>query len=399
LINTQEEFYTTESYRLNGKEIEAIELKAELLVNGVALDDSALKGVGTKYKEQIHWLFEWDFERHDTGKIPDDFELPDGTIVQFRKYSKSPFTIKADNDSLTLLNEGNFITEVKWIPRPEYYSKKTDDGTVMSQVAQIRGTDCLSVCYMNFCGFFKTDDQCRFCNIVPTKMEKKGDVISHKYVEQIGQTAEAAFKDVAKHVVLTGGWLPDGKEIKQCVETINVIKKYTGSNNVPGCAITSAPSTEEIHELHDSGISLLAFDLEIWDPKLFEEICPGKSKVVGREKWIAALKQAAEIHGQGKVAAGFVTGLEPKESFLEGAQYLAGNGVVPINFVWSPGPGSAYEGQRPPSAQWYLDLTTKLVDIWEDYGLGSYEESAAVWCHKCTNNTLYNDELRRRHSA
>jgi len=95
------------------------------------------------------------------------------------------------------------------------------------------------------------------------------------------------------------------------------IKKYTGSNNVPGCAITSAPSNEEIYDLHDSGISLLAFDLEIWDPKLFEEICPGKSKVIGREKWLAALLQAAEIHGQGKVAAGFVTGLEPKESSLK----------------------------------------------------------------------------------
>jgi len=83
---------------------------------------------------------------------------------------------------------------VKWLLRPEYYSKKTDDGTAMSQVAQIRGLDCLSVCYMNFCGFFKTDDQCRFCNIVPTKMEKKGDVISHKYVEQIGQTAGLLLK-------------------------------------------------------------------------------------------------------------------------------------------------------------------------------------------------------------
>jgi hypothetical protein len=113
-----------ESYQLNGGKIEAIELKAELLVNGVTLDDSALKGVDKKYKKQIHWLFEWYFERHDTGKISDDFELPDGSIIQLRKYSKLPFTIKSDNDSLVLLNEGKFITDVKWLPRPEYYSKK-----------------------------------------------------------------------------------------------------------------------------------------------------------------------------------------------------------------------------------------------------------------------------------
>jgi len=366
----------------------------------VELDDSALKGVGKEYKEQIHWLFEWDFERHDTAKIPDDFELQDGTIVQLRKSSISPFTIKANNGSLVLEHEKKFVTEVNWLPRPGYYSSKTDDGEVMSKVAQIRGADCLSICYMNYCGYFKTNDQCKFCNIVPTKMEKKGDVVSHKYVEQIGQTAANAFKDVAKHAVLTGGWLPDGQEIKQCIETINAIKKYTGANNVPGCAITSAPVNEsEIYDLHDSGIALLAFDLEIWDPKLFNEICPGKSKVIGRERWISALEQATEIHGQGKVAAGFVTGLEPKKSFLEGAEYLATKGIVPINFVWSPGPGSAYEGQRPPSAQWYLDLTTKLVNIWEDYGLGSYNSSDPVWCYRCTNNTLYNDEVRKRYGA
>jgi hypothetical protein len=97
-------------YRLKGKELEAIELKAELLVEGVNINISALNGVGEKYKEQIHWLFEWDFERHYKEKIPDDFELPDGTIVQLRKYSRSPFTIKAKNDSLSLFHEEKFIT-------------------------------------------------------------------------------------------------------------------------------------------------------------------------------------------------------------------------------------------------------------------------------------------------
>jgi hypothetical protein len=384
-------------YRLKGKELEAIELKAELLIEGVNINTSALNGVGEKYKEQIHWLFEWDFERHDKEKIPDDFELPDGTIVQLRKYSRSPFTINSNNDSISLFHEEKFITEIKWIPRPEYYNSETDDGTLMSKVAQIRGTDCLSICYMNYCGYFKTETQCKFCNIVPTKMDKKEDVVNYKFTEQLGQTAARAFRDVAKHAVFTGGWLPNGKETEQCIKAINAVKEYVGGNKVPGCAIVSAPTSDsEIYDLHDSGISLLAFDLEIWNPMLFKEICPGKSKTVGRDRWIDALEKSAEIHGEGKIVAGFVTGLEPKESFLEGAEYLAGKGVVPINFVWSPGPGSAYEGERPPSAQWYVDLTSKLVNIWEDYGLGSFNSSSPVWCHKCTDNTLYNDEVRRR---
>ncbi len=58
-------------------------LKAALLTKGIRADAECLKEVGKKYKEQNHGLFGWDFEDHVDMKLPDDFCLPDGTVVEF----------------------------------------------------------------------------------------------------------------------------------------------------------------------------------------------------------------------------------------------------------------------------------------------------------------------------
>lgn len=77
-------------------------LKAALLTEGVQADKESLRDVGTKYKEQNHGLFGWDFENHVNVKLPDDFCLPNGTIVQFRLNSKSPYHVKTDAHQIKL---------------------------------------------------------------------------------------------------------------------------------------------------------------------------------------------------------------------------------------------------------------------------------------------------------
>ena len=63
-------------------------LKAALLTEGIRSDPESVREVGTIYKEQNHGLFGWDFENHIEQKLPDDFSLPDGTVVQYRLNSK-----------------------------------------------------------------------------------------------------------------------------------------------------------------------------------------------------------------------------------------------------------------------------------------------------------------------
>ena len=63
------------------KDYAYLELKADLLVEGVWATSEALSEVGKTYKEQNHGLFGWDFEDHAEIVLPDDFLLLDGTVV------------------------------------------------------------------------------------------------------------------------------------------------------------------------------------------------------------------------------------------------------------------------------------------------------------------------------
>src|SRR5512143_2327641 len=126
-----------------------LELKAELLVEGIKATPAALSQVGKKYKEQNHGLFGWDFEDHVGMSLPDDFLLPDGTVVQFRKNSKSPYEIDARGDHLTLSKGAEEVCHVRWIPRPAYYLTKTQNGNSMVKIGQVGGEDCLFFCYQN----------------------------------------------------------------------------------------------------------------------------------------------------------------------------------------------------------------------------------------------------------
>ena len=116
-----------------------LELKASLLVEGVKASKSALTGLGTKYKEQNHGLFGWDMEDHGDLALPDDFRLPDGSIVQFRMNSSSPFCVQVKDEALVLSRNGCDVCEVEWIKRPAFYDLRVEQDKKMIQIGQIGG--------------------------------------------------------------------------------------------------------------------------------------------------------------------------------------------------------------------------------------------------------------------
>src|SRR4030042_2062882 len=93
-----------------------LELKAELLVEGIRANPEALREVGVKYKEQNHGLFGWDFEDHVGKMLPDDFLLPNGTVVQFRQNSRSPYLVARKDKGLVLSRDEEELCPVESLP-------------------------------------------------------------------------------------------------------------------------------------------------------------------------------------------------------------------------------------------------------------------------------------------
>jgi biotin synthase-related radical SAM superfamily protein len=369
-----------------------LQLKAELLVNGINATSEALKEVGQKYKEQNHGLFGWDFEDHSNIALPDDFVLPDDTIVQFRRNSNSRYLIDKIGSGLILKEGEKEICGVEWLLRPVFYSKKTISNNCMVKIGQVGGKDCLFFCYQNYCSHFSKNEQCLFCNLVATSTTYDS-VLRKKDSDDIGEVAKAAFSEGrVRHVLLTGGCFNHQKEIEVVSSIVKSIKEHTGFSAVPGTILPSPPrNIEEIQKYHDSGIKAIGFSMEIWDEKLFQAICPGKAKSVSHEAFVNSIRNAVKVFGEGNVYGVFVMGLEPKETFLEGIRELVGFGANVVPFVWSPNPGSKLSGHRAPTSKWYIDTITEAAEIVKEAKVPAGTENH---CYKCDGNSLLHDALR-----
>lgn len=369
-----------------------LDLKAELLVNGVNATSQALREVGTKYKEQNHGLFGWDFEDHTEITLPDDFILPDGTLVQFRRNSHSQYLVILSKDKLILTNAGEEVCQVKWIPRPAFYDDKTSRTNSMVKIGQVGGEDCLFFCYQNYCSHFSKNEQCLFCNLVATS-NKYDSVLKRKDTEDIGEVAKAAFLEGnVKHVLLTGGCFNHQKEIELVSEIVKSISLHTGLDRVPGTILPSpAKSLDELKRYYDTGIKAIGFSMEIWDEKLYQAICPGKSKGISHEEFINSIRNAVKVFGPGNVYGVLVMGLEPRETFLNGVKNLANLGANTVPFVWSPNPGSKLEGHRAPTSRWYVDTILEGAEIILKANVPSGTENH---CYRCDGNSLLHDAFR-----
>ncbi len=369
-----------------------LRLKAELLVEGVRATTEALLEVGVHYKEQNHGLFGWDFEDHSGTYLPDDFVLPDGTIVQFRQNSRSPHLVDSQDGRLVLSSNGERACEIRWLPRPGFYEDLTSAGHRMATVGQIGGEDCLFFCYQNYCSHFARGRQCLFCNLVSTS-DTYDSVIKKKGVDEIGEVTRAGFDDGAvNHVLLTGGCFKRETEMRLIERILSAMRDRTGRETIPGTILPSPARTpDEIGAYHASGIGAIGFSMEIWDDALYRAICPGKSDAMSHAEFVDSIVTAVDVFGAGNVYGVLVMGLEPRDTFLRGVRRLTEIGANVVPFVWSPNPGSRLAGHRAPSANWYVDTVLEAADIVHAAGLPSGTENH---CFKCDGNSLLHDALR-----
>jgi biotin synthase-related radical SAM superfamily protein len=327
-------------------------------------------------------------------KLPDDFLLPDGTVVQFRKNSRSAYRILADKNGLVLHKAGEPLCAVEWFLRPAYYDSETSHQKKMLKIGQVGGGDCLFFCYQNYCSHFSKKEECLFCNLVSTS-QTYNSVLKKKDTNDIGEVAQAAFSEGrVRHVLLTGGCFNRDKEIELVGKILRSIRKYTGFDRVPGTILPSPAKTkDDIIKYYNTGIQAIGFSMEIWDKKLYEAICPGKAKSTSHEKFVDSISSAVNIFGAGNVYGVFVMGLEPKQTFLEGVKEISELGANVVPFVWSPNPGSQLQGHRAPNAEWFLDTILEAADIVYQAKIPSGSENH---CYRCDGNSLLHDALRIR---
>jgi hypothetical protein len=373
------------------KMINGLLLKAALLTEGIKAEPEALRDVGVLYKEQNHGLFGWDFENHVDQKVPDDFFLEDGSVVQFRLNYRSPYIVRQLEDKLALFRNDEEICNVRWINRPLYYNKKSSRGNDMIRIGQVGGADNLFFCYQNYCSHFAKNQQCAFCNLVSTS-KVYDSVIRKKDFDEIGEVAREAWSEgVVRHVNITGGCFNNQTEVTVITKLLSSIRSKTGFDRVPGVLLPSPAKGDAIRQYYDAGITSLGYSMEIWDEKFYQAICPGKAASTSHSEFVESIGKAVKIFGEGNVYAMFVMGLETKETFLEGVRAISGLGANVTPYVWAANPGSKLSGHRAPFPEWFEETTLEAAEIVLNNRVPSGERNN---CNLCDGNTLLLDALK-----
>ena len=357
-------------------------IKAGMFMSGVRLDDSAFEGVGTTWKEdQGVFHYNPSAGQRQPRQPPHSALLPHGLYTPLYLDPQSPFVLRREKGTMYLYLEDLRLFPIELEKRPDYYARTTSTGVAMANIGPHRLQRQLLLEYNAYCRYFSDNTQCLFCGIIAEKPLHHGHYKRYFVAspEEVGEVGEAAFADgSASEVQITGGVLPDRLEVEYILDVGRVLQQRLGVDTIPGSQAVLVPPTkmEELEDIKAAGWQGVAMNLEVWDPRLWPGIAPGKAATHSREKWLEALERAVELFGEGQVASVLIAGLEPKESHWEGVEWMAQRGIYGVPIPWNPTPGSPLEGHQTPTAAWHLEVAVKDLDIWERYGLDPRRHSS-----------------------
>lgn len=360
---------------------EEIKYKNSIQVEGLSFPidffTDKYTGVGEKYAEGVNGMFSMDNEGHPGYDFPACFITPKGGYqVQIYWNRNSRYELTYENGKFNVvdrLDKNRPIFEnLHFHKRPGYYAQKTTDGAPMKSIAQDYGYGVIFISYSTECSLKDKGDDCLFCNINATKAlygEQLG--VDWKTPDEIGQAVKAAYDEGFMHLTVSGGFIPERREVDYYLDVAETICDYLGTDSFNGSVCVGAPVDFSVFEKYkEAGFSSIATNMELWDSRLFDYYCPGKSKECGgHDKWLSALLREVEVFGRYHVRSTFVAGLETADSLLTGINYLVEHGVVATPSSWIPNVGSALIGHRSPTPEWHFDLLEKTADIYIKNGV------------------------------
>jgi len=116
------------------------------------------------------------------------------------------------------------------------------------------------------------------------------------------------------------------------------------------------------------GVNRVSFCFEIFDRRIFREICPGKHAEYGLEHYLRAVEYCARMAPQGDrrepwVSNGeIIAGLEPRASSIAAIDWTTSVGAVPTVCVFRPLAGTDMQDAPPPKTEDLVPVFRRLYE-------------------------------------
>ena len=297
------------------------------------------------------------------------------TLVKLNYRHGSPLVIDIRNNEVVLLENSKSIVPInfKLVKKLKYQFLKipkeiNKNESLLRDFVQVIGLDRIAIMEFEGCWHWNTGNACKFCDTNPKRpgtvsgmpslntlseynlnINNWWNSVKDNYYRGIDYTMRKILTDenIKPHQhfqLMSGNLAQAGKiweisgEIAEIINKIKPISEFDSYLNI------AAPREKQKEFLslakNEWGFNNMVFNLEVIGENRFNEVCPGKSALMGYKNTINCMEIAVKIFGRGKVRSNFVLGAQPVEEQLLGIEVLAKKGIVSDYSIFSPKKGT-----------------------------------------------------------
>lgn len=281
--------------------------------------------------------------------------------------------------------DGNFFISFDGESVPIFlFDDLPKTNTVIDSLARPHSNHVISLWPSLVCCYDRPGKKCKFCSIKPTDEQK---VVP---AQEVVAGLKALFEKTDRYSINLGGGThvnPDNM-VRYLIEIITGVRKFT---NTPISVELAPPSNLDlIAELKAAGASSLIMNLEVANPQLRREICPGKSSIT-YEHYYVAYKRGVEVFGRGKISCVLIAGIQPKEDIVEECKKLTDIGVIPTIIPFKAMDDCEFHGKPNCNHEDLLWISSQVGAMLRAKGLSPQMQEGCTKCGGCSLETNYYD--------
>ncbi len=279
--------------------------------------------------------------------------------------AQSPYSLHFEQGEPVIRRNGRRVCAVRLSPCPSWYGRTTSSGKPMTSIGSLQGT-YLGIYLGRACDFWRGGDKKENCHFCSTGLNIGNDDEKDKRVEEVLEVVRAARDESGvTYIDFNTGFL-DGDNYLEVIEPyVKAVKEETGL--LVGVQCPPESDFSRYHHLRALGVNRVSFCFEIFDPLRFEEVCPGKARNHGLQRYLDAIEYCVPIFDttNGEIIAG----LESPESSIAAIDWLTERGAIPTVCVFRPLVSTDYKHLPPPRVEELVPVFRHLYEACMANGL------------------------------
>ncbi len=347
-----------------------LKLKLLLLARGVSITEVAWCAA------QRSGGVDWEEFCAVTLKLGRDIWITSPCMEKWQELSPLQIDAESDNGRFFVRYYGERLMSVEIMPEDPLGSKVTQRGTLYRNIAYLN-PDRLRIYHRDGCVLQDCGKGCQFCDLFGT-----GKSISF---DEICEVLDA-YRDETRvsHYLIGGG--SDRPEAEY--QSILRIATYLHTQSNKHIYVMSQPIAGPtlLQKLALSGVTEVAFNVEMFDAQIAAMTMPGKSRH-SVEHYMECLRDAVAIFGSnGEVRCAVLVGFDEIGQFKDGIRRICETGASPMLSLFRPASGTPLANYMPLNETDAFIFYQSAKDICDEFSV-----RLGPSCRACQNNVIVLD--------